>query len=603
MHGGGAARVTTDIRDAVDGGAGGRVRAAPPRPARRTSAILAVAACLAIAPIVLVVALRLPLINQLDYADAWFYSAYGWVPKHHFRIFDWNYFSVRFPAILAIGGFDHGFGPSGGYVVLRYLLGIAAGGAVCGAVRRFSSPTVALAAALVLYVNPFFSRMLLWDYAGFMAVAAGVIGVGLWYWSDGRRWWWSVPAGAALALAVFANALLATAVVVLLAVEAVAAVRMGRAAVRGLVGRVAAMALAGVAVFAVGYLGYSVVLGSLSPDDLLRPTIKFLGENDKNAAPYRHPVGSWLLHEPRVWAPVLVSFALVVVLRGRLLAADLAARVAQFGVAYTAFFWLYRFAVTSSVVETWWAYSFVVVATAPAVGVLLHEVAARHGSRAAVTTALATTLVAAVFARDIQAGAESAYSYVSDHVAVFVAVLAAGALAAVLAAASRRAVALAGFAAVLALASLLAYAPSILDGRGATGIFVRDGGLEWHGYTAGKRFIEIVRDHDRPESRVYLWYRGTLGLTNVAWTDLPEYGQTLQPLGVDASMRTVPELGKARLADPHASFVMVMSTRAQDVADGTLALTAAGYKTTVSLQGALAEGGLHYTLLHLVGRP
>ena len=126
----------------------------------------------------------------------------------------------------------------------------------------------------------------------------------------------------------------------------------------------------------IGLSRLSVALGGLSPDDLLRPTIKFLGENDKNAAPYRHPVGSWLLHEPRVWAPVLVSFALVVVLRGRLLAADLAARVAQFGVAYTAFFWLYRFAVTSSVVETWWAYSFVVVAAGPAVGVLLHEVAA-----------------------------------------------------------------------------------------------------------------------------------------------------------------------------------------------------------------------------------
>jgi hypothetical protein len=595
--------VSTELRDVVESDSERDAHGPRLRPIGRASRTISSAVCLAVAPVVLMAVLRLPLVNQLDYADAWFYSAYGWVPKHHFRTFDWNYFSVRFPPILAIGGFDHVFGPAAGYVVLRYLLAITAGAAVFAAVRRLSRASVALATVLLLYANPFFSRMLLWDYAGFMAVAGGVVGVGLWYWSDGKRPLWSLPAGVALSLAFFANALLATAVVVLLCVEGVAAFRMGRVAVRRFAGRVAVVTLAGVGVFAAGYLGYSVVLGSLSPDDLLRPTIKFLGENDKNAAPYRRPTGLWLFHEPRIWAPILLSLGLVVLLRGRMFSTDLAARVAQFCVAYTGFFWVYRFAVTSSVVETWWAYSFVVVATAPAVGVLVHEVASRHGSRSGLIAVVGATLAAAILVRDVGTSAERAYAYLSGHVLVFLALLGTGALATVLATASRRAVALTGLGVVLTVGVLLAYGPSILDGRGATGIFVRSGDLEWRGYGAGKHFIEIVRDHDRPDSRVYLWYRGTLGLTNVAWTDLPQYGQTLQPLGVDESMRKVPDLGKARLTDPHAAFVMVMSTRTQDVIEGRRALSASGYKTAVSERGTLADGGLQFVLLQIVARP
>ena len=63
------------------------------------------------------------------------------------------------------------------------------------------SASISLATTILLYLDPFFSRMLLWDYAGFAAVSAGVAGFALWWWSDGRRLVWTLLPGAALAIA------------------------------------------------------------------------------------------------------------------------------------------------------------------------------------------------------------------------------------------------------------------------------------------------------------------------------------------------------------------------------------------------------------------
>jgi hypothetical protein len=129
---------------------------------RRPQAEFVLALCvIALAPPLIVAAFHLPLINQLDYADAWFYSAYAWAPHHHLNVLQWTYFADRFPAVLSIGAFARAFGTNSGYVVLRYILAVAAAVAVYLAVRRFATGWVALGAALLLDLNPYFSRMLL----------------------------------------------------------------------------------------------------------------------------------------------------------------------------------------------------------------------------------------------------------------------------------------------------------------------------------------------------------------------------------------------------------------------------------------------------------
>lgn len=559
----------------------------------------AVVVTLAVAPILVVLALRLPLINQLNYADAWFYTAYAWVPKHQFEIFGWNYFSVRFPPILAIGLFKRAFGASAGYVLLRYVLAVACGGSMYLCVRRFASAPIAVGTALLLYLDPFFSRMLLWDYSGFMEVAGGVIGVALWYWGDGRRLAWTLLPGIALAGAVFANALVGTALMVLLAVEGIAALRQGRRELYRYGARLAVMAGSALLVFLIGYLSYLKILGSLSPYELIRPTIDFFGENSQKSAPYQHPVGTWLFHELRIWAPVITSFALVVVLRRRILGSDIAARVAQMCVSYTAFLWLYRFLITSSVVETWWAYSVVVVATAPAIGVLLHEFTRdRDTAMRRLLVMCGSFALAAIAIRNLSSPINDIYRETSEHRWMVLAIIGIG-LFSGFASGFRtygQMVSLATLAVVLALMS---YAPSVLDGRGTTGIFVTNGSQEWSAYKGAQRFVDLVQNYDSPSHRVFLWYSGTSGYVSMTWADLPQDADTVNEVGVSESLDHLAPLGVARLEEPQVKYVMILYRRASELSEARNALTRGGFAGNVARGSDLVKGALNYVLVEL----
>jgi hypothetical protein len=563
---------------------------------------LSVAAILLGAPLLVVVALRLPLINQLNYADAWFYSGYAWTPKHHFALFGWTYFSVRFPAILSIRLFSQAFGPGDGYVLLRYLLAVACVGALYGCTRRFASQTTALATALLVLLNPFFSRMLLWDYSAFVEVPGMLVGIALWYRGTGRDLAWTIAAAFAFSCAVFANALAGTVLVVLALVELAFALRRGRAELLALATRIALVALITVGVFALGYLAYILILGSLNPYDLLRPTISFFKENNQLSAPYVQPVSSWLFHEPRIWAPVLTCIALIATLRGRLLGGEIPMRIAQLAIGYCAFLWIFRFVVTSSVIETWWAYSLTVVTTAPAFGVLLAQggSAATSGRRA--LAGVGGFALGALFVRDVPRPTQDLYRALERHEALLLGVLIVGVLAALMlrqGGARRQSVAVAVF---FMATAILVWAPSILDGRGTTGVFVTSGTQEWRGYNAGYTFLHLLRNYDVPGRRVFLWYEDLLGYDDIAWGDLPQTGDTLQEVGTTAPFGKLSPLGVARLADRTVKYVMVLSPRAQDLPVARAALARAGFPNSIVLGSKLADGGLRFVLVRLAGR-
>jgi len=584
-------------------------RRTPPQPVgamrpaerrRRKRNAITVAGVIVLAPVIAVLVLRIPLINQLNDADAWFYSSYAWVPKHQFAVFGWNYFSVRFPAILSIGVSERLFGVGGGYVVLRYLLAIVSGFSLYLCVRRFASVRVAIGAVLLLYLQPFFSRMLLWDYSVFLEVSVGLIGVALWYWSDGRPWAWTLLPGIALAAAVFANGLFVTAVLALLVVEGVAALRQGRRASLIYASRVATTAAAAFGVFCVGYLGYLTILGHLSPYELLRPTIEFVGESEKNSAPYVRPISSWLLHEPRVWAPIITSVALLAVLRRRIFGVGLEMRIAQLCVAFTAFLWLYRLTLTSSVVESWWAYSIVVVAMAPGVGVLLHELGQRPGHALRwMVAGVGAFFLTALLVRNIGGPAGDFYRAISTHTALFILLLAIGLASALLMATPRMAYRGAALALFLIVLALMSYAPSILDDRGTTGVFVANSSQEWTAYKAGKRFMEIVQDYDNPAHRVFLWFPGTLGDVDITWADLPQEGNTLNELGVSESLTQLTPLARARLLQPQVKYVMILAPRPSEVATARGVLASAGFGGPLVRGGRLAGNALNYALVAL----
>jgi hypothetical protein len=160
-----------------------------------------------------------------------------------------------------------------------------------------------------------------------------------------------------------------------------------------------------------------------------------------------------------------------------------------------------------------------------------------------------------------------------------------------------------GFFALVAILTVMMWAPSVFDGRGTTGIFVTDGGTEWRDYPAARQFVELVRDYDAPKSRVYTWYSGTSGPTNIGWTTLPQGGQTVQQLGVSAPLDRLEPLGRARLLQPDAAYVMVMSLRSAELRAAERALVAAGFRDRRVKQGALASSGLRYVLVRLTKKP
>jgi hypothetical protein len=556
-----------------------------------------------LSPILVVLALQLPLVNQLNYADAWFYSAYGWAPKHHFAEYGFNYFAVRFPAVLSIGLFEKAFGVHAGYLLLRYLLAVATGGSLYVALRQFATVPVALASTLLLYLSPFFARMLLWDYSYFLAVSVGLVGLAVWWWAEGRHWAWTFLAGAALSAAIFAHALFITVVFILVVIEIVATSRRGRAALATLAARLGLCLAAGIAVFALGFLAYRALLGPIGPYDLLRPTVTFLRDNDAQIKPYVQPTRLWLLHEPRIWAPVVLSVALIAVLRRRILGIDLPARMAQMCVAFTAFVWLYRFTVTSSFIEVWWSYDIIVVVMAPALGVLIHTLGKeRPGVLRWSAIALLAAGLTALVIRDVPWAVRDFYTGLNRHSWEVVTLLVLALLCAVLVTSRRRGLGVGAFVGLLVLSGVMTFAPDILDGRGGTGVFVTDARADWVGYKAGHDFVELVRDHEGRGRQVFLWYPSTLGYQDIAWADLPQYGQTLQALGVQEPMNVLTPLATARLQQPQVSAVLIMSPRPADLVHARSALRAAGYANSVEAQGRLADGKLPYVLVRLRDR-
>jgi hypothetical protein len=436
-----------------------------------------------------------------------------------------------------------------------------------------------------------------------VTIAAGVIGFALWWWTERRRLFWSALPGAALAVAIFAFPYIFLGTVVLFLAEAVAAARLGTAQVKRFAARLGVAAISGMVVFLFGYACYRAFV-PLTPGDLIRPTIDFLRNNKVNSAPYQRPASEWLFHELRVWPPIVVSVGLVAVLRGRLLGTDSRARIAQVCLGFIAFLWLYRVVVASSTIETWWDYSLLIIVVAPALAVLLHTMARHSGDeRLYAVIAVSCAFVTGALIREARGSAAGAYDAIARHPALLFTILALGVVAALLLAAPRAGIRSTALGAFVVLLTLMSWAPSVFDGRGTTGVFVTDGGTEWHAYPAARRFLDTIRDYDGPGSRVYTWYRGTIGLTNIGWTTLPQDGHTVQALGLDAPFDRLQPLGRARLLQPDAAYVLALSTRAADLAAARHALASAGFGDVTVKRVSLDGGRLHFILMRLTSKP
>ena len=198
-------------------------------PTRERLVALSPAAVVLLAPLVGVLVVRAPLMNNLAYRDPWFYSGYAWTLAHHVEIFGWFYYSVRFPVDPADPLGDRSVRPGDRLhppalpdsrrdrrCALRVFPPLHVGGGRMYRGRAAGDELLLL-------------RMVLWDYTSFVAVPCSIAGAAIWFMASvrGRVLWQFVAAGALLGAAVFANALSASVVGALLLVEGIAALRNG----------------------------------------------------------------------------------------------------------------------------------------------------------------------------------------------------------------------------------------------------------------------------------------------------------------------------------------------------------------------------------------
>jgi 4-amino-4-deoxy-L-arabinose transferase-like glycosyltransferase len=555
-----------------------------------------------LAPVLGIVALRAPLINQLGYVDPWIYAGYGWTFAHHIEVLGWHYYPDRFTVILPIAGLSGLLGPIPAYIVLRYLLMAGCGALLYLAIRRFGSVPVAVAAVCLVMLNPFFVRMLTWDYPTFVMLPCTIAGVALWYLGSTRvrALWTALGAGICLSAAIYANPAAGLVLPPLIGVESIAAMRGGRRDVITIVLRGFAMATGALLVLAVGYLGYRAYLGSFSLKLMFQDTISFIRSNSQLAPHWQVAPSIFLRIDPYIYAPVLVCVVTVIILGRSLLSNTLRGRMAQFALAYTLVFWVYRFTVPSYVLEYWYYYNMTAVTVAFAMPAILDEIGQRCGRArwlAVAGIAIVVTGLIDLVIRSTDRSALNVFHYVRAHIVVMVCVLVACCIPAVLVTVLRRdaarLIALAVFCAIAATSAL------VPGGENLPGEFSADGTTsELDAYGAAYDMTQLIAKYDRPSSRVLLW-DDLDGFGNVGWVDIPDEGGGIDKAFIPHRIPVLTSYELDMLRYPTTSRVLAVSDSGALVVSAVRALQKQGLGPGLETRGVWAGGRLHYALITL----
>jgi hypothetical protein len=434
-----------------------------------------------------------------------------------------------------------------------------------------------------------------WDYTTFVSLPCTIAGAALWYLGSTRvrALWTALGAGICLSAAIYANFGTGLVLPALIGVEAIAAVRSGRREVITLVLRGCAMAAGALLVLVVGYLGYRAYIGSFPLKLMFQATIEFIRHDSQYSAQYLVAPSVFLRTDPSIYAPLLVCVGVVMVLGRSLLSNTLRARMAQFAVAYTLVFWVYRFVGRTAVVELWFYYNMTAVTGAFAMPAILDELGRR--SARARWSVVAGVAIAATGLTDlvIRSQSSTSLSTFSTHTVGLVCVLVAGCIAAgvvaVLKKDSARLIAAAVFCVIVAV---IALAP---DRQNTTGGFSLSGTTaELEGYQAGYDMNQLIAKYDRPASRVLLW-DDLEGLGDAGWVNVWGHIGSFSPPAIP----TVTSSELAVLRDPTTTRVLAVSQNVGEVASAVPALQKEGLGPSLETEGVWTGGHLYYALIQL----
>jgi hypothetical protein len=307
-------------------------------------------------PLLAVLVLHLALLRQDGFVDPWFYTGYANAPAEMFGAFGWTYYFSRPPVILSSHISTQAFGAIQGYFVTRYLLFLLVAIPLYFIIKRTFDPAVAVIAVLFLVACPLFPRVIMWELPPSYGVSFAIAGACLWWMPTRARRLTRFSAGALFCASILSHLFMLTAVALLGVIDVGYRVLDKRersltrsdyvAAIGGATGTVI-----------ISLAGYFLIIGHFNPANIFTVTLQAAKVAQEYTISHATRDFSWLGSAQYVAVPLTLCVGLAVGLGRELLSSSVPARAAHFALAYTSFYVVEQFVLSSFILETFYYFA------------------------------------------------------------------------------------------------------------------------------------------------------------------------------------------------------------------------------------------------------
>jgi hypothetical protein len=527
-----------------------------------------------LAPFAAVPLFGICLLNQDNFVDPWFYTAYGRMLKEMVATSGWTYYSVRFPVVGSISLFSSIFAEPLGYVLLRYFVYIAAALPLYYLVSRTNGRPAAIAGVLTLLASPLFGRSVLWDWTSFLSIPAALAGVCLWLMPSPHRSFCRILAGFLFAAAINSHLFVGTAVASFFVAEFGMACWAGR--LKRFAIDVAWAAVGAVGCVMAGVIYYSLAVQPVGPTTFLMQIMNAVSNGLEWHKTHMEAASTILIRNLVIYLPLAMTATNGVLLGRRVLSDSVAARIFWFSLIYCAFFVLFHFGAGRNVLGYFYYADFLLLTVFLQIPMILGGLAQSAGPATAtgVWAGFGVVLVAIPLLSNFSSAQINPFfvSLYNRPVGLIAVCCIAAALLMLSAIRTGSSILKPVGAAMLAL--LLQFT-TFTDQSFAT-IFSKNGRQEFALYMASLDLIRILRTYDVPGHRVLIWYpRGDYSLASLSFLNL---GNTLHPpfAAAETGLPVIGDYERKRLNEPASAYVLLMARTDEMIDEGLAALRAAG---------------------------
>jgi hypothetical protein len=542
-----------------------------------------------VAPVAAWWMLDINLFPQAGSVDPWFYTGVGQIFNSLVDVYGWPYYLVRFPITFVNRLCCRNAYPDVGYILLRYLLVVGAGGSLYSMALKKMGRPAAMIGYLYLFCNPLFLRVIAWDLTPFLSVPAALAGAAIWLHSEKEAMWRYPLAGGLFCISVNSHIFTSTAIACFL-MAAIIAHLLSKRPIRDLAVALLGMLVGFAAVGALGWWYYYELVGPIDPLLFWKVNRAVLAAGSDYALTHARPFWTWAAQETYFYVPYLWIAAALILRRG-LVEKKTYWTILLASILYGAFYLLYRFMLGRFVIEAHYYFGHIWAVCY----LLVPLVAAQAAQQTNLSYWIVLVFMLISLPADWLVGMHNRGQIEwltrawGVYGAVAVALLAAVAgIACLRLFKSHRGVAIASlglFCATLQFLSILPHAS-----REVYGIPPQAHRRDL--YMVGIQHAKLWATYARKEQIPLLWYQSApddLDISSVVFTT---FGDALHNKWQHGGMPNIGEYERQRLAEPGKCYLFLLAKNPDDIQQGKKALAAAGLESTTLEQTVLASGSL-----------